>query len=206
MPFVIHVTTGDDAMSEQKYAMERYAEAHGHIIVMAVHEDQEAALSCARTLGAHEIVTTAPGKSPHAVEVEAPPADDIPAFKGEPAPKVGPPKATASVPPVVGGLIDGPVPGVPDVDAAVDKAYAEKAGKKGTRRSGPTAKGRRELERLKPVFDELAGQSAKSCAKILTEREIALPSGKPGSWQGVQVTRTRKNLEAIYGKPDESAS
>jgi DNA invertase Pin-like site-specific DNA recombinase len=45
---------------------------------------------------------------------------------------------------------------------------------------------------LGPLFEELAGKSAREIARILNERGVATPTGKP--WSAMTVTRTRDRL------------
>jgi DNA invertase Pin-like site-specific DNA recombinase len=48
-------------------------------------------------------------------------------------------------------------------------------------------------EQLRPVFDELAGKSARKIAAALNERQIATPTG--GVWYAATVIRVKKRLE-----------
>ncbi len=203
MSYIILVTTGNSNLSEQEESARQWVRKHGHTIVTTIHDDKDAALRMRDTLGG-EVVYTTPVRGPAFLanaqgdEYEEPEAQDAPVKAvGKAAPSLLRPAVTASAPPPVGGPIKGPAPDVEEVAAP-----APKVAKKGARRSGPTTKHRKELDRLKPIFEELSGQSAKGCAKILNERQVALPSGKAGTWQGTQVTRVRKHLEDIHGKPD----
>ena len=45
---------------------------------------------------------------------------------------------------------------------------------------------------LAPLFDELAGKSAREIARILNDREVKTPTGKP--WSAVTVIRARDRL------------
>jgi DNA invertase Pin-like site-specific DNA recombinase len=47
---------------------------------------------------------------------------------------------------------------------------------------------------LAPLFDELAGKSAREIARILNERSVATPTGKP--WSAMTVIRARERLQA----------
>ncbi|MGY2939595.1 DNA invertase Pin-like site-specific DNA recombinase [Bradyrhizobium sp. GM6.1] len=47
---------------------------------------------------------------------------------------------------------------------------------------------------LAPVFEELAGRSAREIARILNDRNISTPTGKP--WSAMTVIRTRDRLAA----------
>jgi DNA invertase Pin-like site-specific DNA recombinase len=47
-------------------------------------------------------------------------------------------------------------------------------------------------ERLRPIFDELAGQSARKIAAALNERKVATPTG--GAWHAATVIRVQKRL------------
>lgn len=47
---------------------------------------------------------------------------------------------------------------------------------------------------LAPVFEELAGRSAREIARILNDRNIATPTGKP--WSAMTVIRARDRLAA----------
>jgi DNA invertase Pin-like site-specific DNA recombinase len=47
---------------------------------------------------------------------------------------------------------------------------------------------------LGPLFAELAGKSAREIARILNERSVATPSGKP--WSAMTVIRARERLAA----------
>jgi DNA invertase Pin-like site-specific DNA recombinase len=49
-------------------------------------------------------------------------------------------------------------------------------------------------EQLRPIFDELAGQSARKIAATLNERKIATPAG--GVWHAATVIRVQKRLGA----------
>jgi DNA invertase Pin-like site-specific DNA recombinase len=45
-------------------------------------------------------------------------------------------------------------------------------------------------EQLRPVFDELAGKSARKIAAVLNERKITTPTG--GEWHAATVIRVQK--------------
>ena len=45
---------------------------------------------------------------------------------------------------------------------------------------------------LQPLFDELAGKSAREIARILNERSVATPTGKP--WSAMTVIRARDRM------------
>jgi DNA invertase Pin-like site-specific DNA recombinase len=47
---------------------------------------------------------------------------------------------------------------------------------------------------LAPLFDELAGKSAREIARILNDRNVATPTGK--SWSAMTVIRVRDRLAA----------
>jgi Recombinase len=47
-------------------------------------------------------------------------------------------------------------------------------------------------EQLRPVFDELAGLSARKIAAVLNERKIATPTG--GVWHAATIIRVQKRL------------
>jgi DNA invertase Pin-like site-specific DNA recombinase len=47
---------------------------------------------------------------------------------------------------------------------------------------------------LAPLFDELAGKSAREIARVLNERNVATPTGKP--WSAMTVIRVRDRLAA----------
>lgn len=220
MAYVIHVTTGDKNLSEQIEGTRQWALKHGHTIVTVIHEDHAAAFSMRDTLGG-EVIETTPEHGPAFVSrtdeegnaTEVPLASDGPPpvgppveAKGEGAPSMLRPAVKAGAPPPVGPPLEGPEVDLESIVAPVEPKKQEKAAKKGTRRSGPTTKNRQQLERLKPIMDEYTGQSAKACAKMLNERGVLLPSGIAGTWQGTQVTRVRKHLEEIYGKPDSPAT
>jgi DNA invertase Pin-like site-specific DNA recombinase len=49
-------------------------------------------------------------------------------------------------------------------------------------------------EQLRPIFDELAGQSARKIAAALNARKVATPTG--GIWYAVTVIRVQKRLNA----------
>jgi DNA invertase Pin-like site-specific DNA recombinase len=49
-------------------------------------------------------------------------------------------------------------------------------------------------EQLRPIFNELAGQSARAIATALNERKIATPTGS--QWHAVTVIRVQKRLAA----------
>jgi DNA invertase Pin-like site-specific DNA recombinase len=49
-------------------------------------------------------------------------------------------------------------------------------------------------EQLRPIFDQLAGQSARKIAAALNARKIATPSG--GAWHAATVIRVQKRLGA----------
>ena len=66
----------------------------------------------------------------------------------------------------------------------------------GLREAGREAKAAA-VERAKalaPLFDELAGRSAREIARILNERNVATPTGKP--WSAMTVIRVRDRLAA----------
>jgi DNA invertase Pin-like site-specific DNA recombinase len=46
---------------------------------------------------------------------------------------------------------------------------------------------------LAPLFDELAGKSSREIARILNDRSVATPTGKP--WSAMTVIRAQKRLE-----------
>jgi DNA invertase Pin-like site-specific DNA recombinase len=48
---------------------------------------------------------------------------------------------------------------------------------------------------LAPIFDELADKSAREIARILNERNVATPTGKP--WSAMTVIRARDRLAAV---------
>ena len=48
-------------------------------------------------------------------------------------------------------------------------------------------------EALRPVLEELAGQSANAIAKALNERNVATPTGSP--WSAKTVIRVQRRLE-----------
>ena len=54
-------------------------------------------------------------------------------------------------------------------------------------------------EALRPVFEELAGQSANAIAKTLNERNVATPTGSP--WSAKTVIRVQRRLEADPAGP-----
>jgi DNA invertase Pin-like site-specific DNA recombinase len=54
------------------------------------------------------------------------------------------------------------------------------------------AEAKERAEELRPVFEELAGCSAREIARTLNERKIATPSGAP--WSAVTVLRVRSRL------------
>jgi DNA invertase Pin-like site-specific DNA recombinase len=45
---------------------------------------------------------------------------------------------------------------------------------------------------LEPLFEELAGKSAREIARILNNRDVATPTGKP--WSAMTVIRARNRL------------
>jgi DNA invertase Pin-like site-specific DNA recombinase len=47
---------------------------------------------------------------------------------------------------------------------------------------------------LAPIFEELAGKSAREIARILNDRSVATPTGKP--WSAMTVIRARDRLAA----------
>jgi Recombinase len=47
---------------------------------------------------------------------------------------------------------------------------------------------------LAPIFDELADKSAREIARILNDRNVATPTGKP--WSAMTVIRARDRLAA----------
>ena len=47
---------------------------------------------------------------------------------------------------------------------------------------------------LAPLFDELAGESAREIARILNDRKVSTPTGKP--WSAMTVIRARDRLAA----------
>ena len=47
-------------------------------------------------------------------------------------------------------------------------------------------------ERLRPIFAELADKSAHEIARVLNERNIATPTGRP--WSATTVIRIRQRL------------
>jgi DNA invertase Pin-like site-specific DNA recombinase len=47
---------------------------------------------------------------------------------------------------------------------------------------------------LAPLFEELEGKSAREIARILNDRSVATPTGKP--WSAMTVIRTRERLAA----------
>jgi hypothetical protein len=47
---------------------------------------------------------------------------------------------------------------------------------------------------LAPLFDELADKSAREIARILNDRSVATPTGKP--WSAMTVIRARERLAA----------
>jgi DNA invertase Pin-like site-specific DNA recombinase len=47
---------------------------------------------------------------------------------------------------------------------------------------------------LAPVFAELEGKSAREIARVLNERDVATPTGKP--WSAMTVIRARERLQA----------
>jgi hypothetical protein len=47
---------------------------------------------------------------------------------------------------------------------------------------------------LAPLFDELAGKSSREIARILNDRNVATPTGKP--WSAMTVIRARDRLAA----------
>ena len=47
---------------------------------------------------------------------------------------------------------------------------------------------------LAPLFDELADKSAREIARILNDRSVATPTGKP--WSAMTVNRARDRLAA----------
>jgi Recombinase len=47
---------------------------------------------------------------------------------------------------------------------------------------------------LAPLFDELTGKSAREIARILNDRNVATPTGKP--WSAMTVIRARNRLSA----------
>jgi hypothetical protein len=47
-------------------------------------------------------------------------------------------------------------------------------------------------EQLRPVFDELAGLSARKIAAVLNERKVVTPTG--GVWHAATVIRVQKRL------------
>jgi DNA invertase Pin-like site-specific DNA recombinase len=49
-------------------------------------------------------------------------------------------------------------------------------------------------EQLRPIFQEMAGQSARKIAAALNERKVATPTG--GIWHAVTVIRVQKRLDA----------
>ena len=49
-------------------------------------------------------------------------------------------------------------------------------------------------ERLRPIFAELADKSAHEIARILNERKVATPTGRP--WSAGTVIRVRQQLAA----------
>ena len=50
-------------------------------------------------------------------------------------------------------------------------------------------------EQLRPLFDELAGLSARKIAAALNERKIATPTG--GVWHAATVIRVQKRLAKV---------
>ncbi|MGB3045012.1 MAG: recombinase family protein [Xanthobacteraceae bacterium] len=78
-----------------------------------------------------------------------------------------------------------------------DALAAKKA--QGVKLGGLNAKGiqnrdaaRDRAEQLRPIFDELAGQSARKIAEALNERKIATPTGS--AWHAATVIRVQKRL------------
>ena len=57
--------------------------------------------------------------------------------------------------------------------------------------SAPRSSGRRRLHR---IVEELAGKSAREIARILNDRKVATPTGKP--WSAMTVIRVRDRLAA----------
>jgi hypothetical protein len=51
---------------------------------------------------------------------------------------------------------------------------------------------------LAPLFDELADKSAREIARILNDRSVATPTGKP--WSAMTVIRARDRLSAAAYK------
>ena len=49
-----------------------------------------------------------------------------------------------------------------------------------------------EAKALAPLFDELAGKSAREIARILNERNVSTPTGKP--WSAMTVIRARDRV------------
>jgi DNA invertase Pin-like site-specific DNA recombinase len=78
-----------------------------------------------------------------------------------------------------------------------DALAAKKA--QGVKLGGLNAKGiqnrdeaKERAEQLRPIFNELAGQSARAIATALNERKIATPTG--GQWYATTVIRVQKRL------------
>src|SRR6266550_1942877 len=80
-----------------------------------------------------------------------------------------------------------------------DALAAKKA--QGAKLDGLNAKGiqnrdeaKERAEQLRPIFNELSGQSARAIATALNERKIATPTG--GQWHAATVIRVQKRLAA----------
>jgi DNA invertase Pin-like site-specific DNA recombinase len=81
------------------------------------------------------------------------------------------------------------------------QALASAVASKGTKLGGIREYGRNlqadAVERAKamaPIFEELAGRSAREIARILNDRNVATPTGKP--WSAMTVIRVRDRLSA----------
>lgn len=179
MAYLIHVIKTDGDVTYQQEWMRKMCVMHKHHLVDTRYDDVAGALESAKLLGALVIVGTDRKAVKEEDQVTEKPeeTDAVSVPPNGPPPKVGPPKV-----------------------GAVKKPQAEEAPAK-----VPVARTRREkqalarLEELLPVMQELSAQSAKQCAKILTERGVPLPSGAEGVWQTTQVKRVRSNLEKAYG-------
>jgi DNA invertase Pin-like site-specific DNA recombinase len=60
------------------------------------------------------------------------------------------------------------------------------------------AEAKSRAERLRPIFAELAGMTARAIAAELNKRKIETPAG--GEWHAVQVIRVRQRLEVVGGE------
>lgn len=184
MAYLIHVINTAGDVAHQQEWMRKMCVMHKHHLVDTRYDDVAGALESAKLLGALVIVGTDRKAVKEEDQVTEKPeeTDAVSVPSNVPPPKVGPPKVG---PPKVG---------------AVKKPQAEEApAKVAVARTRREKQALARLEELLPVMQELSAQSAKQCAKILTERGTPLPSGAEGEWQTTQVNRVRSNLEKAYG-------